>query len=185
MKTLIINGSPRKNGDTSALVSELKKHLKGEVIELSAYYDKISPCIDCRACWKQKGCAIKDDMAKIYNDDFDNVVIASPIHMSYLTGPLMELASRFQAYYAARFILHDKFVLRKKRAVLIIVGGDGNPEKALDQAKMIFREMNAELEDQNTVFSLHTDRLPAGEDSQALIKISDIASRINEAYVCK
>ena len=182
MKTLIINGSPRRKGDTSALLKELKKFLEGDMVEVSAYYDKISPCIDCRACWKQKGCAIKDGMAKIYDDDYDNIVIASPVHMSNLASPMIGVASRFQAYYAAKYIQHDKIVLRRKRAVLIIVGGgDGGAEKAIETAKKMFRQMNAELDDQNMVFSLHTDRLPAGEDSDALKKIREIASRINEA----
>jgi multimeric flavodoxin WrbA len=182
VRTLIINGSPRRKGDTSTLVTELKKHLQGDLIEVSAYYDKISPCIDCRACWKQKGCAIKDGMTKIYNDDYDNIVIASPVHMSNLTSPLLGIASRLQAYYAAKYIQHDKIILRRKRAVLIIVGGgDSGVERAIDQAKMMFRQLNAELDDQNMVFSLHTNHLPAGEDSEALKKIREIASRINEA----
>jgi multimeric flavodoxin WrbA len=58
MKTLIINGSPRRNGDTSGLIEKLKKQLSGEIDEVSAYYDKIAPCVDCRQCWKKKGCAI-------------------------------------------------------------------------------------------------------------------------------
>lgn len=54
LKTLIINGSPRKNGDTSELIEELKKQLNSDFIEISAYYDKISTCKDCRQCWKKK-----------------------------------------------------------------------------------------------------------------------------------
>ena len=50
MKTLIINGSPRVNGNTAALIAELKKHISGEVIELSAFRSDIAPCTDCRAC---------------------------------------------------------------------------------------------------------------------------------------
>ena len=51
MKTLILNGSPRPNGNTVALINELKKHLEGEVIELSAFRSNIAPCVDCRGCW--------------------------------------------------------------------------------------------------------------------------------------
>ena len=51
-KTLIINGSPRPKGDTAALIAELKRNLKGEVVELSAFRSKIAPCVDCRSCWK-------------------------------------------------------------------------------------------------------------------------------------
>jgi multimeric flavodoxin WrbA len=116
MKTLIINGSPRKNGHTAALISLLKEQLQGEIIEISAFYDKISPCVDCRSCWTKKGCAIRDGMDKIYADDFDAVVLATPVHMSNLPGPLISLASRFQAFYAARRFLNDPLTCAKKRA---------------------------------------------------------------------
>ena len=36
MKTLIINGSPRVNGNTAALIAELKKHM--ERMETSSFY---------------------------------------------------------------------------------------------------------------------------------------------------
>ena len=181
MKTLIINGSPRRNGNTSELLAELKKQLHGESVEVSAYYDKIAPCKDCRLCWKKKGCVIKDDMTKIYEDDFDTVVIASPLYMSNLTGPLVSLASRFQAYYAARRFLQETMDIRSKIAVLILVGGgDGGPEPAVNLAKWMFKKMKAEFKDENTVFSLHTDEIPAKEDHNALCKISEIVCRINQ-----
>ena len=62
MKTLIINGSPRKNGDTMVLINEFLKNLNGEVKLINTYYDKISPCIDCRYCWSNSSCAINDEM---------------------------------------------------------------------------------------------------------------------------
>ncbi len=80
-KTLIINGSPHKNGDTAYILQQIKNKLEGEVEEINAYFDKISPCIDCRHCWKQEGCAIKDGMEKIYKDDYDTIIVASPIYM--------------------------------------------------------------------------------------------------------
>ena len=35
MKTLILNGSTKRQGDTAALIGEMRKHLAGEVLELS------------------------------------------------------------------------------------------------------------------------------------------------------
>ena len=52
MKTLLLNGSPRQNGNTVSLIRELKAHLEGEIIEISAFYSGIAPCIDCRGCWE-------------------------------------------------------------------------------------------------------------------------------------
>ncbi len=183
MKTLIINGSPRRNGDTSALLAELREQLNGQIVEVSAYYDKIAPCTDCRLCWEEKGCVIKDDMTKIYKDDFDAVIIASPLYMSNLTGPIVSLASRFQPYYAAKRFLRDPIDIRKKTAILILVGGgDGGPEPAVQFAKWMFKKMEAELCDENVVLSLQTDEVPAKEDRDALLKIKEIASRINQKY---
>ena len=180
MKTLILNGSPRKNGDTEYLLKELRKNLKGELVEIYAYYCNIKPCIDCRACQKEKGCKIIDDMQKIYSDDFDNVVIASPLYMSNLTAPLMGIASRFQAYYCAKHFLKDEFNLIQKKAALIIVGGgDGGPGNAIDLSKWMFKKMNAQGFEQYMVLSLHTDDFSTKDDVESIEKIHEIAAYFN------
>ena len=90
MKTLILNGSPRVHGDTVSLINELTKSLDGEYRIVDAYRSNISPCLDCRFCWENSGCAIKDEMQEIYSyiEDCDNIVIASPIYFSELTGKM-------------------------------------------------------------------------------------------------
>ena len=50
MKTLILNGSPRKNGDTAQLLELAKAQLQGTYYVVSAYTADIHPCIDCRHC---------------------------------------------------------------------------------------------------------------------------------------
>jgi multimeric flavodoxin WrbA len=123
---------------------------------------------------------INDDMTEIYKDDFDVVVIASPIYISNLTGPLICLASRFQAYYAAKRFLQDAVDIKDKIAVLILVGGgDGRPEPAKTLAEWMFKKMRAILKEENMVLSLRTDELPAKEDFNTIRRISDIAWRIN------
>jgi GTP-binding protein LepA len=64
---------------------------------------------------------IRDGMSRVYADDFDVVVIASPIYMSTLTGPLVNLASRFQCYYAARRFLKSPHLIRPKKGALLLV----------------------------------------------------------------
>ncbi len=180
MKTLIINGSPRSRGDTAFLLGELKKHLRGEIVEIRAYDGTIRPCVDCRACKAQKGCVINDDMALIYKGDFDNVVIASPLYMSNLTAPLMGIASRFQAFYCAKRFLKDEFIFSEKKAALILVGGgDGGPEKAIDLALWMFKKMNAWGFEAHTILSLKTDDIPACQDALAIEKTRDIAAYFN------
>jgi len=178
MKTLIINGSPRKSGDTSSLVSVMKQALEGEVIELSPYHDNISPCFDCRYCWKKGKCAIEDDMELIYNDDYENLVVASPVYISHLTGPTINLVSRLQVYYAAKKILKQEIVLREKKGILMLVGGgDGAPNMAINYASGVFKRLNVSFDDM--VLSLNTDRVPAIQDENAVQKVKQIAYKLN------
>ena len=181
MKTLIINGSPRRNGDTASLLKVLRETLVGEVVEISAYYDKISPCIDCRACKKTGSCALKDKMSIIYADDFDNVVIASPVYISSLPGPLLSLASRLQVYYVAKRFLGQQITMKEKTGALILVGGgDGSSEEAKRVARYILKKLKAPLDDEMLVTSLNTDEVPAIQDAQAVTGVQRLALRLNQ-----
>ena len=64
-KTLIFNGSPRRNGDTAALLRVLTEALTGEYRVVDCYREKISPCIDYRSCRKEKKCVLNDAMQEI------------------------------------------------------------------------------------------------------------------------
>lgn len=180
MKTLILNGSPRPQGDTAALIRAFREELKGEVRQIDAYRARISPCVDCRACMQGDGCRIKDDMEQIYQAaaQADALVIASPLYFSTLTGPLLSLCSRFQSLYAAR---RQGLAQpgEKKAGVALLVGGGStkDPAWALGVASIILRELGAPLSGQ--VFSLHTDKLPAAQDEAALAEARKIAQNLN------
>jgi multimeric flavodoxin WrbA len=181
MKTLILNGSPRQRGDTAALIRALREDLAGDVLELSAYYGGISPCTDCRYCWTHPGCIFRDAMDAVYADDFDAVVIASPVYMSSLTGPLMGVASRLQTYYAARRFRNAPLRLRKKTGALILVGGgDGGPADAVRLARCMFRFLNADFSEENMALSMNTNALPAEGDEAARRRVKEIAYRLNK-----
>ena len=180
-KTLIINGSPRINGDTAFLIKELREHLHGEIIELSAYRSKIAPCIDCRACWKKRGCAIKDDMEIIYNDDFDNVILASPIYFMTLPGQVLNIMSRFQPQFAAKQFLGDPIILSPKKAGLILTaGGHGNISGADHHIRVFFKMLNAGGYENHRVISANTDTLPAAQDKEAIQALPDLAKWLEE-----
>lgn len=144
VKTLIFNGSPRKNGDTARAVQYLTSRLAGEVRVVDCYRANISPCVDCRYCRTDNGCRIDDEMQDIYRyiEECSNIVIASPLYYSELTGRLLDTASRFQMYYSARYIIGKPFDIKPKRGgVVLIGGGSGTPEKASDTADFILRQI--------------------------------------------
>ena len=180
-KTLIINGSPRPNGNTAALIRELRKLLTGLVVELSAFRSDIAPCVDCRGCWKTARCVVRDDMQTIYDDDFDNVVIASPVYYGTLPGQVLSMMSRMQPWHAAMFFLNKPLEQRPKRAaVLLTAGGKGNQDHAQHHLRAFFRFLNAKGFEDHTVSSPNTDTLPAAEDEQALAATAELARWLME-----
>ncbi len=184
MKTLIFNGSPKKNGDTVALIDEFKKHLKGDIKVISAHFDDISPCIDCRYCWRNSGCSINDKMQEVYEyiEECDNIVIASPIWFSELSGPLLNVASRVQTYFAAKYFRGIDAIPKTKNSVLILAGAEKGTElKASTTAHTIFKFFNA-LPCVATVLSLDTNNIPAEDDVHALYQAEEAAKLLNDLY---
>ena len=180
MKTLIINGSPRPDGNTVALIRELKKHLEGEVVEISAFYSNIAPCVDCRGCWKTAKCVVDDGMQVIYEDDFDNVVVASPVYYGTLPGSVLSLMSRLQPWHAATYFINEPLVQRpKKAAAILTAGGKGNQERAFHHLRALFRMLNAGGFEEYLVCSANTDTIPACDDSQALEQARALANWLN------
>ena len=177
-KTLIINGSPRPGGDTAALIGELRKNLSGQVVEISAFRSRIAPCVDCRSCWKTAKCAVRDEMDIIYADDFDAVVLASPVWYMSLPGPLLSLMSRFQPQHAATFFLEKPLGIRPKKGALILTAGGAkdNWEGAMHHVRVFFRMMNAHGWEEHRAMSLKTDFTPAAGDEKALADARALAS---------
>ena len=105
IKTLVFNGSPRSNGDTVSLIDRVLRELKGEYKAVNSYESSVNACIDCRFCRENRGCCIDDEMQEIYKyiQVCDNILIASPIYFSELTGKLLVVGSRLQTYFCAGY----------------------------------------------------------------------------------
>lgn len=176
MKTLIFNGSPRVKGDTQSLIQMITDKLDSEYKIVNAYRCDISPCIDCRYCWKNSGCAIKDEMQSVYDyiEECDNILIASPIYFSELTGKLLDVGSRLQTYFCSKFFRKEEFTFKsKKGAVILVGGGKGNAERPFETACTLLHHMNcSEIHD--VVCCGNTDKVPAIENEQILREIEDL-----------
>ncbi len=188
MKALIIFGSPRKNGDCASLVRTFADNFNGEVEYVYAFPNLsknekgILPCINCEAC-KKAPCVLKDDFSKILNEDYDVLLIASPIYMSNLPGPMLNVISRFNYSY------HSKRKMTKpKTGVLFLTGGghpckrlqgESNEDLALRQAEYIFYKTNSTFDKENEVLVLNTDEIKAKDNLEAQEKAKEIAKRLS------
>ena len=64
-KVLLINGSPRQNGNTFLALSEVSKTLNAEGIEteiVSIGKKAVQGCIACGMCGQQGRCTFRDDL---------------------------------------------------------------------------------------------------------------------------
>ncbi|MBE5949042.1 MAG: flavodoxin family protein [Lachnospiraceae bacterium] len=182
MKTLILNGSPRENGNTASLIDIIKEKIDGEYRVIDTYRCSISPCVDCRFCWENRGCIIDDEMQEVYDyiQMCDNILIASPIYFSELTGKLLDVGSRLQTYFSSKFFRKEEPIAKsKKGAVVLVGGGDGSISKPYETACILLHHMNC-YNIHDVVFSHNTNNRPAIEDRQVHDGINSIIAFFNE-----
>jgi multimeric flavodoxin WrbA len=186
MKVLIINGSPRSNGDTVYVLESLKnKFPGGTVFEfLNAYESNIQPCNDCRYCWKNEGCSIRDEMDILWRDDYDVLILASPLYMSFVTPPLFSIISRLNAIWSNHYFLKTPKRLKPKKGVLILTGGgDGSPNPAINIAQTAFQFLNAQFDPAlDYIRSLNTNKVSVQDDRDLVGQIGKTIKHIMGEY---
>lgn len=94
-KILVLNGSPRANGNTSTLIKEFARGAEESGHSVSCINLQkldIHPCLGCCGGGKnpQSPCVQKDDMDKIYPlyREADVIVLASPLYYWTISGQL-------------------------------------------------------------------------------------------------
>jgi len=182
MKTLILNGSPRKKGDSKYIMDQIVSKLHGEVHIINVYEENYSACIDCRYCWEVCDCRIKDDMFKAYEllNEVDNIILSSPVYFSELSGPLLSYVSRFQRYYAERFLMKNhEFIMKPKKGALILsAGGDiRGIKRPIETTEIIFRQIKTKL--LGVVSTDHTNEVPVEKDTALESQILNIVEVLN------
>lgn len=123
MKILVLNGSPRPNGNTAAMVgafAEGARESGHEVTVIPVCQKKIGGCLACEYCHtKGEGkCVQQDDMQEIYPvlEEAEMIVLASPIYYHSFTGQLQCAINRIYAL--------DKPRNLKKAALILSSGSD-------------------------------------------------------------
>lgn len=112
MKVCIINGSPRRNGNTAELLKPFRERLLQLGVEIDDIFlknYKVRPCLGCYACQNvssEYGCVQKDDAEEIWRQigETDLLVLATPIYSWYCTAEMKALMNRHYAlnkYYGS------------------------------------------------------------------------------------
>jgi multimeric flavodoxin WrbA len=100
MKTLILDGGPRRKGvssDLTATVAGVLEQRGNEVVTERIYALDVKPCVGCLKCRPDKPCALpEDDAHRIAGliDESDMLVLASPTFWGNISGPMKTLVDR-------------------------------------------------------------------------------------------
>ncbi len=102
---LILEGSPRLNGNSCLLSNEFARGAESaghHVEKLLVSHKKIGGCLGCNACYRNGGaCVQKDDMEEVRAKMLaaDVIVLASPIYFYSMTSQMKATIDRIYAFF--------------------------------------------------------------------------------------
>ena len=99
MKVLIINGSPRVNGNTATAIAEMEKIFASNGVEtktLQVGNQAVRGCMACGGCAKSGKCVVDDivNEAAPILAECDGMVVASPVYYASANGTLVSFLDR-------------------------------------------------------------------------------------------
>ncbi len=99
MKVLLLNGSPKANGNTAITLAEMEKVFAQEGVECEIVHvgkEPVRGCMDCNACRKTGKCVF-DDIVNELAPKFqacDGLVAASPVYYASANATLVAVMTR-------------------------------------------------------------------------------------------
>jgi multimeric flavodoxin WrbA len=134
-KVLIINGSPRVNGNTSIVLNEMVKVFETEGVEYEVVQignKDIRGCIACGTCSKKGQCVFDDVVNELAPkfEEADGLVIASPVYYASANATLIACLDRL--FYSTHF---DKTM---KVGASVVVARRGGLSSTFDELNKYF-----------------------------------------------
>lgn len=147
---LVLNGSPRKDGNTDLLVSAFVRGAEqAHTVEVLRAADlAVHPCVGCNRCFETEDrfCVQQDAMTDVYEKLMrsEAFVVASPLYFYGISAQAKAVIDRIHTPHRAKFPL--------KKLAMILVGAGKLPDM-FDGALMQYRlTLNFfHLEDAGTV----------------------------------
>ncbi len=181
MKVLLINGSPRKNGNTFLALQEMAKIFAQEGVEseiIQVGQENIHGCIACGKCHRNPGCVF-DDLVNEVAPKFeaaDGIVFGSPVYYASANPTLMAFAQRL--FYSTQF---DKTM---KVGASIVAARRGGCSATYDEMNKVFGISGMPIASSQYWNSVHGG-LPgqASEDAEGMQTMRTLAR--NMAFLMK
>lgn len=135
MKVLLINGSPRANGNTTIALNEMIKVFEQQGIETEVIrvgHLDVRGCVACYQCFKNGRCAFDDIVNEVAAkfEACDGLVVGSPVYYAGANGTLTAFLARL--FYSTRF---DK---RMKVGAAVVAARRGGLSSTFDELNKFF-----------------------------------------------
>ncbi len=139
MKVLILNGSPRIDGNTTIAVQEMVKVFEAEGVETETEQVgnmDIRGCIACRSCMEKGKCVFDDIVNELAPkfEEADGLVVASPVYYASANATLIACLDRL--FYSTPF---DKTM---KVGASVVICRRGGASATFDELNKYFTISN-------------------------------------------
>ena len=145
LKVLMVNGSPRPDGNTFYALKEIEKQLQkhgvdSEIIQIGR--QPVRSCINCGGCHQKdvEGCVFDDDLCNMVAkkiSESDALIVGSPVYYGQPNGGVLSLMQR--VFYSS-----GKYV-QNKPAAAVAVCRRGGATTAFQTLNMMFQMMNMQV----------------------------------------
>ena len=181
MKVLILNGSPREDGNTSVAVNELVKTFEEEGVETEVVRigsQAIRGCVACGGCAQTGKCVFDDavnDIAPKF-ESADGLIVASPVYYASANATLIACLDRL--FYSSHF---DKTM---KVGACVTVARRGGCSATFDELNKYFTISGMPIASAQYWNSVHgRDKGEAAQDLEGLRNMRVLAH--NMAFLMK
>ena len=135
MKVLMVNGSPKSNGNTAVALDEMEKVFRAEGIETDVLHvgsQAVRGCIGCGKCAEAGRCVFDDavNAAAAAFEACDGLVVGSPVYYASANATLVAFLTRL--FYSTRF---DK---RMKVGAAVVAARRGGLSATFDELNKFF-----------------------------------------------
>lgn len=182
MNVLIINGSPKNDGNTAIAIGEMVKKFEKEGIETEIMHiggKDIRGCMACQKCFKDGKCVFDDAVNEAAEKlaKADGLVLASPVYYASANGTIISFLDRL--FYSTAGL--DK---RMKVGASIAVARRGGTSATYDELNKYFGISGMPVASSTYWNSVH-GRVPgeAAEDAEGLQTVRILAG--NMAFLMK
>lgn len=177
MKVLMINGSPKANGNTGVALREMEKVFAQEGIETELIHignQDIRGCIACNGC-AERGRCVFDDLVNQTAAKFeacDGLVVGSPVYFASANATLVAFLTRL--FYSTHF---DKTM---KVGAAVAVARRGGLSATFDELNKFFTISGMPVASSQYWNSIH-GRLPgeAAQDEEGLQTMRTLARNMS------